>query len=93
MKFKLHSIDTGFCRVYYTTRNESNERIIYCIQDNGKEGVELYRCSRDGEPSHPVKFKEPLQNILPLFKNVYPIPEGNERRLIELCNEYILGAL
>jgi hypothetical protein len=91
-KFKLHSINTGYCRIYYTTKNDTNERLIYCIQQDGHNEVNLYRCSKDGEPSHRVAFKLPLIELFPLFQDVYPVPKGNEKKLIELANNFIQGA-
>ncbi len=82
MKFKLHSIDSGFCRIFYTTRNEHNERLIYCLQDDGRNmGVSLYRCSQDGEPSYKVKFKFDL-------KDNFEAPKG-DTELEQNCKRYI----
>lgn len=65
MKFKLHSIDSGFCRIYYTTKNSEGQKIIYCLQDEGDRfgGVQLYRCSKEGEPEFITHFKEGIKAI------------------------------
>lgn len=42
--------DNGNCRVYYTTP----ARLIYCWQNEGRQGWHFYRCSRNGEPDYPV---------------------------------------
>lgn len=50
----------GHCRQYY-----SCEKILLCRffdKETGKEKVdEWYRCSKDGEPSHPISFKKRIR--------------------------------
>ncbi len=46
LKFKNYN--NGFVQAYFT-----HDKILYCIQPH--LGIELLFCSRDGEPSHPVK--------------------------------------
>lgn len=48
--FKLHSIDSGFDRIYYQRKNKEGRDLLYCLQDSRE--IKLYRCSRDGEPDH-----------------------------------------
>jgi hypothetical protein len=62
MPFKLHpswQAHTGHCQITYTTKNEHNQKIVYCLQDNGDKygGIRLMRCTQDGEPSHEAKPK------------------------------------
>lgn len=55
MNLKFHSSENGFCRVYYTSESHN----LYAFQDEGSWGrvrFELYRCTRDGEPSYPVSW-------------------------------------
>lgn len=54
----IHSIDNGFCRVMYSAKNEDNQTVYYCLQDEGENygGVILYRCTQDGEPDYPCRF-------------------------------------
>jgi hypothetical protein len=61
--FKLHPYwqnHTGHCQVTYVSRNDKGQKIVHCLQDNGKNfgGIRLMRCTQDGEPSHPVYFTE-----------------------------------
>jgi len=67
--FWVHSVDNGFCRVNYVTRNPKGPRLFYCLQDEGNAhgGVICYRCSHDFEPSHAVEHP----------KILFEIPEGN----------------
>lgn len=55
LNLRYHSADNGFCRVYY----KANSR-LYCWQITDyryplAERFELLTCSRDGEPSCPVR--------------------------------------
>lgn len=63
---KFHSTDPGYCRVYYKC-----ERRLYCVQEEGHGAYEFYRCSTEGEPSHPVS----LDGIV--FEPI-PAAEGDE---------------
>jgi hypothetical protein len=72
MKYKIHSINPGFCRIHYVTRNDKNESLYYCLQDDGRgadwanssNGIVLYRCSKDWEPSYPINFKLPARELM-----------------------------
>lgn len=60
--FKIHpdwERWSGFCRIVYISKNDKNQKILYCLQDDGSRfgGVKLYRCSLDGEPSYEIKLK------------------------------------
>lgn len=58
---KIHSVDSGFCRVYYVFKNSAGETVLYCLQNDGREGVNFYSCTQSiGEPSHIVK-PDPLK--------------------------------
>lgn len=58
-KMTLHSVDNGFCRVYYNYVNSQGQKLLYCLQDEGENygGVKCYRCSKDGEPDYTVTPK------------------------------------
>lgn len=58
--FKIKDIDQGFCRVLYETKNSNDERIYYCIQQEGQGmGCVFYRCSGSPwfEPDRPVAIR------------------------------------
>lgn len=59
-KLKIEEVNTGFCRVLYSIKNSSNEKIYYCIQEDYIDSCEFYRCSQGPyfEPMYSVKFKE-----------------------------------
>jgi hypothetical protein len=53
--FRYTSTDEGFCRVYYWTQLKLNgPKTLFCLQQDTKNSVKLYECSKDGEPSHEV---------------------------------------
>jgi len=54
---KFNRTDHGNQRIYYTVKNRHGEKLLYCFMEDRFEGIELYRASMDGEPSHPVKVK------------------------------------
>lgn len=75
LKLHSHPEDNGNCRVYYKTAS----RNLYCWQLEGPQQFKFYRCSRDGEPSHEVKFPNSL-----------PFPAGETsigRELIDYLNK------
>jgi hypothetical protein len=56
MTFKFEREDTGNCRTYY--RSSASKR-LYCIQNEGRFGVNayvFYGCSQDGEPSSEMRM-------------------------------------
>lgn len=56
MGLKIEYIDNGFCRIVYSIRNEQDQKIFYCLQDEGKhDGIKMYRCTKEHEPSHVAK--------------------------------------
>lgn len=59
--FKIKSIDQGYCRILYETRNSSDEKIYYCLQeDYNDQPVNLYRCTQQPwcEPDYIVTIKK-----------------------------------
>lgn len=72
INFKYHSADNGNCRVYY----KANKR-LYCWQLVTKDAFELLSCSRDGEPSCPIK---------PEYIGQTELPKGGEAIERELAN-------
>jgi len=85
-KFKLVSVDNGFCRVLFQTKNSDNQKIYYCLQEDWRDKpVVLYRCTQPPwcEPSHEVKLQK---NIGPIE---FEMPEGNSRLEIKV-KEWIL---
>lgn len=51
----------GHCQVTYTSRNDSGQKLVYCLQYQGERWtpkVKLMRCTQDGEPSHEVAFTQ-----------------------------------
>lgn len=88
VEFKLHKDwqrHTGHCQITYTTKNDSGQSIVYCLQDNGKNhgGIRLMRCSQDGEPSHEAM---PKQGAVLRFE----VPLGNSELEI-LAKEWIVS--
>ena len=54
--FKFESSDVCHCRVYYIKNNK-----LYCVQNDSYGNTYnfvFYYCSKDGEPSYPVKFPD-----------------------------------
>ena len=64
--FKIHHIDTGFCRVNYKAINSDGQTIFYCLQDEGDEVV-CYRSSKDFEPDYQINYE----------KHRFEVPTGN----------------
>jgi hypothetical protein len=74
VQFKLHphwQRDTGHCQITYVSKNDRGQRLIYCLQDNGKAfgGIRLMRCTQEHEPSHEVKFTQ--------IKAIFEKPKGD----------------
>jgi len=83
-KFKIYSIDEGYCRITYKTKNADNETIYYGLCDMGchrEPEIILHRLTQDGEPSHPVKLKVKA-------KDTFEMPEGDSV-LIKACRKWI----
>jgi hypothetical protein len=63
INLKHHTTDKGFCRSYYYgyQGGEKNQNLLYCLQENkyaeNGKGVELLRCTSDGEPDYPVSME------------------------------------
>ena len=43
--------EPGFCRVMY---RGSEDRVLYALQDDSPLGLDMYECTKDGEPSWSV---------------------------------------
>lgn len=87
VKFKLHPYwmsHTGHCQITYSAKNDLDQKIVYCLQDNGEKfgGVRLMRCSEDGEPCHEIKIDS--TKYIPVFEK----PPGDSR-LEKLVKEWI----
>lgn len=55
--YKFSHEDPGFYRIYY--RSTTNPKHLYCIQNDGgfgRDNFQFYTCSRDGEPSYPIRM-------------------------------------
>jgi len=56
--FKYMYTHAGFCRVHYKRKDEKKHLwLYYCIMDDG-DSVQMYRCSKDGEPDYTVDISE-----------------------------------
>lgn len=67
-RLTLHSVENGFCRVYYLEGSRKSHRLL-CYQESVGSSFELYECTRDGEPSHTISHQD--------FINRTPLPEGS----------------
>ncbi|MFC1354226.1 MAG: hypothetical protein G8D89_17805 [gamma proteobacterium symbiont of Clathrolucina costata] len=47
-RLTLHSVENGFCRVYYLEGSRKSHRLL-CYQESVGSSFELYECTRDGE--------------------------------------------
>lgn len=56
--FKIEFINSGHCIIIYSSKNDSGEKILYGLYDDGKCGVKFYRCTQDGEPQCEAKIKD-----------------------------------
>lgn len=76
LKFKLQKNQTheGHCQINYYCKNDLNQMICYCLQDNGflHGGVRLMRCSKDFEAAYEVHFNN---NIICNFEK----PKGDSK--------------
>jgi len=79
--FKIVDVNQGHCQITYATRNPNNQRIFYCLQDNGKNfgGIRFMRCTQEGEPQNAATLHD---------KSLLEIPAGDSK-LEELCREWI----
>lgn len=84
--FSYHSMDPGFCRIYYTYTNAEKKKSVYCFQDEGDRfgGVKFYSCSQDGEPSYESAPKD--------WSSITPPKQDKEwpSELVAKVTEYIL---
>lgn len=81
--FKIEDVDQGFCRVLYSTKNDQNQKIYYCIQEEFKNSCVLYRCSQGPyfEPMSPSKIKAEATIIM-------EVPSG-DTQLEQAVRQYI----
>ena len=65
LMMKIHSVDNGFCKVNYKTKNAVGETIYYCLMDSGVNhgGVQCYRTCRMFEPSYVVTCNHELFEV------------------------------
>ena len=87
IKFKYKGIDEGFSRVYYVSRFKDS-LLNYCFQDEGEHGgIVFYRCTRDGEPSHPVSFtNKSLSFEFPRAES--PLAMAVKNKIIEIMDKH-----
>lgn len=80
-EFKIVEVNTRHCQVTYSCRNAENQRIFYCLQDNGKNhgGIRLMRCTQEGEPQNSAWLKRPVTMEMPT----------GDSKLEGLCREWI----
>ena len=60
MLVKIISVDNGFCRVNYVAKNDADQNVYYCIQDEGNNDVQFYRCTGQPwcEPNYTIKCSD-----------------------------------
>ena len=69
--FKLYSVETGLCCIYYKTKNKNNVVLLYCLMNDTGQEIDLYRCTLDGEPDHKANLKQGLK-----FVDLFQLPTG-----------------
>jgi hypothetical protein len=69
--FKIKEVNRGFDRLVYQAKNDSDQIVYYCFQDDF--GITFYRCSDCDyfEPQRKIKLRN--NNILKMFE----IPSGD----------------
>lgn len=89
MKLLKFQSQIGHCQLTYTSRNDLGQKLIYCLQDQGKNfgGIRLMRCTKDGEPCNEVKFTE----VQAYFEKPQPEEYDSEYalELKRLCVDWI----
>lgn len=83
-RYKLHEIDSGFCRIYYKVSGIKTGQVFYrCIQQEFENVFIVYATSNDcfKEPSHEIKFKDGIK-----LKDLFELPEGNTALEIGIKN-------
>lgn len=85
--------DIGHCQLTYFSRNTANQKIYYCLQDQGEKygGIRLMRTTHSEghyEPSHEVDFLDDHELVFEI-----PHPEVYDSdyalKLKELCKNWI----
>ncbi len=89
IEFKIVEVNNGFCRIVYSCKNDENQKIFYCLQDEGDGfgGIKLYRCTGEFEPEYEVRsFKDGVKarfekpkGSSDLEKNAIKWIEGEEK--------------
>jgi len=64
---KIYSVDNGFCRVNYSVKNEENQTVYYCIQEEFDDVFVCYRSTAEEEPQYKVVC----------IKSIWEVPTGN----------------
>lgn len=67
-RFKVFDVNEGHCQITYWTKNNFDQRIFYCLQDN--HGIRPMRCTQEGEPEHEVVIKN---------YSLWDIPQGDSK--------------
>jgi len=57
----FHSVESGFCRVYY----KRPKGTLCCFQLDTRNTFKLYHCSREGEPEHEISHANKAVKALP----------------------------
>lgn len=78
---KIHSIDNGFCRINYVGKNTDNQNVYYCLQDEGQDGIHLYRSTCDLEPSHECNA----------IASIFEVPTGDTQIEVSVRNRLLQG--
>lgn len=78
MHMKFKKVDRGFARVYFT-----NDRKLYCIQEDFKGLYNFYSCTRDGEPEYTTEIEDETFDLIP--------DDKVETKFEEQVNEFLHG--
>jgi hypothetical protein len=85
VKLKIVEVNPGFCQITYSCRNDQDQRIFYCLQDNGYGGktqIRLLRATQEYEPDYEInKLKEG-------YYFEFEVPTGDSN-IEAACREYI----
>ena len=62
LALKFKTVDSGYCRIYYT---DPNKRLL-CFQLESRNNFELLYCTQEGEPSHTIDYLNKVVLDFPL---------------------------
>lgn len=83
-RFRYHSVDNGYCRVYYKLEPSG---AMFCFQDEGVGLIDFYICNNpEHEPTYSFKIKKGLVvdiNLIPNEEHVW------DKELCSSVNQYI----